>query len=63
MDSILNELNLECYSLEEIDAMLNELDPECCPLYDEDGKYMKSDSFLEQDDIDKLLGLTKNKGK
>lgn len=48
---------------EEMDSILNELDPECCPLYDEDGKYMKSDSFLEQDDIDKLLGLTKNKEK
>lgn len=40
---------------EEIDAILNKLNPECYFLYDEYGKYIKSDSFLQQDDIDNLL--------
>ena len=45
---------------EEIDVILNELYPECCTLYNEDGKYMKSDSFLQEDDINKLLNAPGN---
>lgn len=40
---------------EEVDAILNKLNPECCSLYDDYGKYIKSDSFLQEDDIDNLL--------
>lgn len=40
---------------EEVDAILNKLNPESCSLYDEYGKYIKSDSFLQEDDIDNLL--------
>lgn len=40
---------------EEIDVILNKLNPESCSLYDDYGKYIKSDSFLQQDDINNLL--------
>ena len=40
---------------EEVDAILNKLNPEYCSLYDDYGKYIKSDSFLQEDDIDNLL--------